>query len=67
MTKEDLAVVDSALAQLFPANMSGEFYVSLLQDTDDDILRVVYGQQNLWLQSVQTVTVSNFRNIDKPL
>jgi hypothetical protein len=28
---------------------------------------VVYGQQNLWLQSVQTVTVSNFRNIDKPL
>jgi hypothetical protein len=67
MTKEDAAVVDSALARLFPANMSGEFYVSFLQDTDDNILRVVYGQQNLWLQSVQTVTVSNFCNIDKPL
>ena len=39
MTKEDAAVVDSALAQLFPANMSGEFYVSFLQDTDDNILQ----------------------------
>jgi hypothetical protein len=66
MTKEDVAVVDSGLARLFPANMSGKFYGSFLQDTDDDILRVVYGQQNLWLQFVQTVTVSKFGNIDKP-
>jgi hypothetical protein len=42
-TKEDAAVVDSALAWLFPANTSGKFYVSFLQDTDDNILQVVYG------------------------
>jgi hypothetical protein len=65
-TKEDTAVVDSALAWLFPADTSGKFYVSFLQDTDDNILQVVYGRQDQWLQSVQTVPVSNFGNIDKP-
>jgi hypothetical protein len=30
-TKEDTAVVDSALAWLFPADTLGEFYVSFLQ------------------------------------
>jgi hypothetical protein len=43
MTKEDAAVVDSALSRSFPANTSGKFYVSFLQDTEDNILRVVYG------------------------
>ena len=38
--------------------------VSFLQETDDDILRVVYGRQNQWLQAVQTVPISDFGNID---
>jgi hypothetical protein len=63
-TKEDATAVDAAFARLFPADTTGEFYVSFLQETEEDILRVVYGRQNQWLQTVQKVSVGDFGNID---
>jgi hypothetical protein len=63
--KTDAASVDAAFTKLFLADTAGEFYVSFLHDTEKDILCTVYGRQNQWLQTIKTVTISEFGNIDR--
>ncbi len=57
--------MDGAFARYLPADSQGEFYVSFVQDLDDDITCHIFTQQNQWLQSVKLVTVGRFNNIDR--
>jgi hypothetical protein len=64
-SKEHAEMVDCAFARQFPADSQGEFYVSFIQDLDDDITHRILSKQNQWLKSVKLVTVSRFNNINR--
>jgi hypothetical protein len=57
--------MDHAFARHLLADSQGEFYVSFIQDLDDDNTCHFFNQQNQWLQSVKLVTVGGFNNIDR--
>jgi hypothetical protein len=65
MSKEHAEAMDHAFARHLPADSQGEFYLSYIQDPDDDITCCIFTQQNQWLQSVKLVTVGRFKNINR--
>jgi hypothetical protein len=65
MSKEHTEAMDCVFARYLLANSQGEYYMSFIQDLDDNIKCHIFTQQNQWLQSVKLVTVGGFNNIDR--